>query len=69
MLKSFSDLTDQSLHTTGRNRYGHPGTHLGARQRVDELLPGARRYQTDKHQVVYGLLAGMVIVALSLLLI
>ena len=36
---------------------------------IDELLPGARRYQTDKHQVVYGLLAGMVIVALSLLLI
>ncbi len=36
---------------------------------IDELLLGARRYQTDKHQVVYGLLAGMVIVALSLLLI
>lgn len=36
---------------------------------IDELLPGARRYQTDKHQVVYGLLAGMVIVAASLLLI
>ncbi len=36
---------------------------------IDELLPGARRYQTDKHQVVYGLLAGMVVVALSLLLI
>ena len=36
---------------------------------VDELLPGARRYQTDKHQVVYGLLAGMIIVALSLLII
>lgn len=35
---------------------------------IDELLPGARRYQTDKHQVVYGLLAGMVIVAVSLLL-
>lgn len=35
---------------------------------IDELLPGARRYQTDKHQVVYGLLVGMVIVALSLLI-
>lgn len=35
---------------------------------IDELLPGARRYQTDKHQVVYGLLAGMIIVALSLLM-
>lgn len=35
---------------------------------IDELLPGARRYQTDKHQVVYGLLAGMVTVAISLLL-
>ena len=35
---------------------------------IDELLPGARRYQTDKHQVVYGLLAGMVIVAVSLLI-
>ena len=36
---------------------------------IDELLPGARRYQTDKHQVVYGLLAGMGVVAVSLLLI
>ncbi len=36
---------------------------------IDELLPGARRYQTDKHQVVYGLLAGMIVVALSLLII
>lgn len=35
---------------------------------IDELLPAARRYQTDKHQVVYGLLAGMAIVAASLLL-
>lgn len=33
---------------------------------IDELLPAARRYQTDKHQVVYGLLAGMVAVAASL---
>jgi len=36
---------------------------------IDELLPAARRYQTDKHQVVYGLLAGMVVVAVSLLII
>lgn len=35
---------------------------------IDELLPAARRYQTDKHQVVYGLLAGMAIVGLSLVL-
>lgn len=35
---------------------------------VDELLPAARRYQTKNHQVVYGLLGGMVAVALSLLL-
>lgn len=36
---------------------------------IDELLPAAKRYQTNKHQVVYGLLAGMVVVALSLLII
>lgn len=35
---------------------------------IDELLPAARRYQTDKHQVVYGLLFGMAVVALSLIL-
>lgn len=35
---------------------------------IDELLPAARRYQTSKHQVVYGLLAGFAVVALSLLL-
>lgn len=35
---------------------------------IDELLPAARRYQTNKHQVVYGLLAGFAVVALSLLL-
>lgn len=35
---------------------------------IDELLPAARRYQTDKHQVVYGVLAGFAVVALSLLL-
>lgn len=36
---------------------------------IDELIPAAKRYQTSAHQVVYGLLAGMAIVALSLLLI
>jgi ZIP family zinc transporter len=35
---------------------------------VDELLPAARRYQTKGHQVVYGLVAGFAVVALSLLL-
>ena len=35
---------------------------------VDELLPAAQRYQTDKHQSIYGLLAGMAMVAVSLLL-
>jgi len=35
---------------------------------LDELLPGAWRYMTDKHQAVYGMLAGMAIVALSLVL-
>jgi ZIP family zinc transporter len=35
---------------------------------IDELLPAARRYQTDMHQVVYGLVAGMVVMAVSLLL-
>ncbi len=35
---------------------------------IDELLPAARRYQTDKHQVVYGLIGGMAVMALSLLL-
>ncbi len=35
---------------------------------IDELLPAARRYQTDKHQVVYGLMAGFAVVALSLVL-
>lgn len=36
---------------------------------IDELLPGARRYQTSYHQVVYGLIAGMLMVALSLLIV
>ncbi len=35
---------------------------------LDELLPGAWRYQTDKHQTVYGMLAGMAVVALSFVL-
>ncbi len=35
---------------------------------LDELLPGAWRYQTDKHQTVYGMVAGMSIVALSFVL-
>lgn len=35
---------------------------------VDELLPAAHRYQTDKHQTIYGLLAGMGVVAISLIL-
>ncbi|MDN5558419.1 MAG: zinc transporter ZupT [Ruaniaceae bacterium] len=35
---------------------------------LDELLPGAWRYQTDKHQTVYGMLAGMAIMALSFIL-
>lgn len=35
---------------------------------IDELLPAARRYQTSGHQVVYGLLGGMMVMAVSLLL-
>ncbi|MFV0428171.1 MAG: zinc transporter ZupT [Arachnia sp.] len=35
---------------------------------LDELLPGAWRYQTDKHQTIYGMVAGMFVVALSLIL-
>ncbi len=35
---------------------------------LDELLPGAWRYQTTKHQTVYGMLAGMAMVAVSLVL-
>ena len=33
---------------------------------IDELLPAARRYQTSGHQVVYGVILGMAVVALSL---
>lgn len=35
---------------------------------LDELLPAARRYQTRQHQVVYGMVAGMAVVALGLAL-
>nr|NLD40530.1 zinc transporter ZupT [Actinomycetales bacterium] len=35
---------------------------------LDELLPGSWRYQTDKHQTVYGMLGGMAVMALSLVL-
>ena len=35
---------------------------------LDELLPGAWRYQSDKHQTVYGMVSGMLIMALSLVL-
>lgn len=35
---------------------------------LDELLPASWRYQTDKHQTIYGLLAGMVVVAVSVVL-
>lgn len=35
---------------------------------LDELLPGAWRYQTDKHQTIYGMLAGMAVMVISLVL-
>lgn len=35
---------------------------------IDELLPAARRYMTHRHQVVYGMVGGMAIVAASLIL-
>ncbi|WRS29539.1 zinc transporter ZupT [Actinomycetaceae bacterium MB13-C1-2] len=35
---------------------------------LDELLPGAWRYQTDKHQTIYGMLAGMGAMAVSFVL-
>lgn len=35
---------------------------------LDELLQASWRYQTDKHQTIYGMLAGMAIVAVSLVL-
>ncbi len=36
---------------------------------IDELLPAAQRYKTSTHQVVYGVLGGMAMVALSVLLV
>jgi ZIP family zinc transporter len=35
---------------------------------LDELLPAAWRYQTDKHQTIYGMIAGLAVVASSLVL-
>tara|TARA_B100001245_G_scaffold213665_1_gene179700 strand:+ start:811 stop:1614 length:804 start_codon:yes stop_codon:yes gene_type:complete len=35
---------------------------------IDELLPAARRYATSDHQAVYGTIAGMAVMALSLVL-
>ncbi len=35
---------------------------------LDELLPAAWRYQTDKHQTIYGMVAGLAVVAASLVL-
>lgn len=35
---------------------------------LDELLQASWRYQTDKHQTIYGTLAGFAVVALSLVL-
>ncbi|HJE52539.1 MAG TPA: zinc transporter ZupT [Tessaracoccus flavescens] len=35
---------------------------------LDELLPAAWRYQTDKHQTIYGMIGGLAVVALSLVL-
>lgn len=35
---------------------------------LDELLPGAWRYQTQHHEVVYGMIGGLAVVAASLIL-
>lgn len=35
---------------------------------LDELLPAARRYETSSHQTIYGAVAGMGVMALSLVL-
>lgn len=35
---------------------------------IDELLPAAKRYETDPHQTIYGCIAGMLIMAISLAL-
>jgi len=36
---------------------------------IDELLPAAQRYKTSTHQVVYGVLGGMAVVAASVVLV
>lgn len=33
---------------------------------IDELLPAAKRYETNQHQTTYGFIGGMVVIALSL---
>lgn len=35
---------------------------------VDELLPSAKRYETDQHQTTYGLVLGMLVIAISILM-
>lgn len=35
---------------------------------LDELLQASWRYQTDKHQTIYGMIGGLAVVALSLVL-
>lgn len=35
---------------------------------LDELLPGAWRYQTEQHQTVYGMIGGLAVVAASMVL-
>ncbi|MEL4503817.1 zinc transporter ZupT [Luteococcus sp. H138] len=35
---------------------------------VDELLPGSWRYATDKHQTIYGMIAGMAVMVASFIL-
>lgn len=35
---------------------------------IDELMPAARRYQTRLHQPIYGFLLGVVVVAVSMIL-
>ena len=35
---------------------------------LDELLPAAKRYATSEHQAIYGVIAGMATMAISLLL-
>ncbi|MGB4758962.1 MAG: zinc transporter ZupT [Candidatus Saccharimonadales bacterium] len=35
---------------------------------IDELLPAAKRYETNQHQTIYGLIAGMAAIAVSIAL-